>query len=492
MPALNRKWLPFLVATALLAHGFKPECQADPLQTIQTKIGQFLKRQGVRSADWGIQVLDPTTSEVLVEVNPDRTFLPASVLKMVTTSAALEKLGPDFRYRTGVYTDGPVEPYGVLSGNLILVARGDPHLTDAQGDMCEKPALQELAERLHDLGIRKIRGDLIGDESYFDVGYNEKIWTARALRASNGAPINAFCVHNNVLWLQASPAEPKRPVRIAVEPRTSYFSIRNRATTGGSRSKRTIHARLIRVEKQIVISGILPSTKTYSQYIVLGNPSEVAATLLKDELQKLGINVEGRIKVYRSGDISQDERQQWSLLAEHKSPPLMRSLEIINKQSQNLHAEMLLRTLGAELKGRGTNRAGLEAVREFLVEAGTFCDKIRLNDGCGLSRENLITPRFQTSLLEFVSKRPYFGLFLSTLAVSGTDGTLKNRLSALQTRGSVYAKTGSLNGVTTLSGFMTTRSGRNLVFSIFANRVRAEERVKKTIDEICSLFINLY
>jgi PBP4 family serine-type D-alanyl-D-alanine carboxypeptidase len=115
-----------------------------------------------------------------------------------------------------------------------------------------------------------------------------------------------------------------------------------------------------------------------------------------------------------------------------------------------------------------------------------------LNDGCGLSRENLITPRFQTSLLEFLSKRPYFDLFYNTLSIGGTDGTLRNRFSASEVKGSIHAKTGTLNGVNTLSGYMTTKSGRNLVFSIFANKVTTSTRVKKTIDEICSLFVNLY
>jgi len=153
---------------------------------------------------------------------------------------------------------------------------------------------------------------------------------------------------------------------------------------------------------------------------------------------------------------------------------------------------MLLRTLGAEFRGVGTNEAGLQAVKAFLVEAGIDSEKIKLDDGCGLSRENFLTPRFQTSLLEYLFKRPYFNLFFNTLAVSGTDGTLKNRLAALDVKGSVHAKTGTLNGVTTLSGYITTQSGKNLVFSIFANRVTATAKVKQTIDEICSLFVTSY
>jgi PBP4 family serine-type D-alanyl-D-alanine carboxypeptidase len=151
---------------------------------------------------------------------------------------------------------------------------------------------------------------------------------------------------------------------------------------------------------------------------------------------------------------------------------------------------MLLRTLGAEFKNFGDNEAGLQVVKEFLIESGIDSDKIRVNDGCGLSRDNLITPRFQTSLLQFLSTRPYFEIFLNTLAISGMDGTLKHRLSTVE--GLVHAKTGTLNGVTTLSGYMTTKAGRNLIFSIFANNVNATARVKNTIDQICNLFVNLY
>jgi len=492
LPTHVRRLLSVFVFIALLISSLAPEGRADTLQTIQARIAKFLKRPGARSAYWGIQVRDPATSEILLEVNPDKPFLPASVLKVVTTAAAVEKLGPDFRYRTGVYTNGTIEPGGVISGDLILVGRGDPNLTDPYGELFEKPALQELAEKVQSLGITEIRGDIIGDESYFGTGGSEKGWTAYDLRSIYGAPINALSINNNVFWIEARPTKRKQRVSVTIEPRTSYYQIRNLAVTGSARAKKSINARLLRASGAIVISGVLPSRRIHSQFVVMDKPAEVAATMLRDELRNLGIHVGGKTGMFLSGDVSREERQGWNLLAEHQSPPLIRALEIINKRSQNLHAEMLLRTLGAEFGGEGTNEAGLQVVKEFLVEAGIDSDQIRLDDGCGLSRENLLTPRFQTSLLEYLSKQPYFNLFLGTLAVSGTDGTLKHRLSALQVRGSIHAKTGSLNGVTALAGYMTTKSGRNLVFSIFANRAYAEARVKKTIDEICSLFVNLY
>jgi D-alanyl-D-alanine carboxypeptidase/D-alanyl-D-alanine-endopeptidase (penicillin-binding protein 4) len=319
-----------------------------------------------------------------------------------------------------------------------------------------------------------------------------KGWTAQALKSLYGAPISALSVNNNVLFVHVRPTKYNQRVLIDLEPRTSYFKIRNLAKTGGRKAKSTISARLIRGTNTIVVSGLLPSTRLASPHILLEKSAEVAAGMLQDELKKQGIEVGGKISSYNYGDISESEQQTWKLLAEHKSPPLIRALEIINKKSQNLHAEMLLRILGAEFKGIGTNEAGLQVVHEFLVDAGIDVEKIRLNDGCGLSRENFLTPRFQTSLLHFLSQRYYFDLFRNTLAVSGTDGTLRNRLSATEVRGSIHAKTGTLNGVTTLAGYMTTKSGRNLVFTIFANRANATARVKKTIDEICSLFVNLY
>jgi D-alanyl-D-alanine carboxypeptidase/D-alanyl-D-alanine-endopeptidase (penicillin-binding protein 4) len=487
-----RKLLAAFVLTALLVPVFAIEGRASHLETIQKKVAQFLKRPGARSAEWGIQILDPASGTVLVEINPDKTFLPASVLKVVTTSTALEKLGPDFKYRTGVYTNGTIGPDGVVTGDLILVGRGDPNLNDPYNELFEKPALVELAEKLGSLGIKKIRGDIIGDDSYFDSRDYGKVWIANELKPLYGAPVNALSINNNVIWVQARPTKRKQRVSIEIEPRTSYFHIRNLGITGGRRSRRTLDVRLVRGTNTLVISGTLPPTMTRSEYIVLEKPAEATATMFKEELQRHGISIRGDVCVTHSGDITREERESWHLLAEHQSPPLIRALEIINKHSQNLHAEMLLSTLGAEFKGEGTDEAGLRVVKEFLVDAGIDSEKIRLNDGCGLSRENLITPRFQTSLLEFLSKRPYFDLFLNTLAVSGTDGTLRNRLSAAQVRGSIHAKTGTLNGVTTLSGYMTTRSGRNLVFSIFANRAYAVARVKRTIDEICSLFVNLY
>jgi D-alanyl-D-alanine carboxypeptidase/D-alanyl-D-alanine-endopeptidase (penicillin-binding protein 4) len=488
-----RKTAAILLIAGFLAHGFSLPAYADSkLQTIQNRIAQFLKRPGMRTAAWGIEIFDPGANEVVLAVNPDKTFLPASVLKVVTTSACLEKLGPDFRFRTGVYTGGTLLPDGTLLGDLILVGRGDPNLLDPARELLSESALKELAREIRAIGIGKIRGNVIGDDSYFEFTARGQGWTELEARSAYGAPINALSVRSNVLSVHARATGANQLVQVSLEPQNTYYQVRNLAVTGSIKARRTISAGVIPGTTRLVISGVLPAGQSYGQDIPVDRPAEMTASLFKDELMRAGLAVSGIVKAIHEGDISPEVRRNWKLLAEHKSPPLIRALEIINKRSLNLPAEMMLRVLGAEFGGAGADEAGLNVVREFLVSAGIQDDdKISLKDGSGLSRANLLTPRFQTSLLMFLSTRPYFELFLNSLAVSGMDGTLRNRLSSAP--GVIHAKTGTLDNVTALSGYMRTKSGRNLIFSIFANNVRTSmDLARRTIDEICALFVNQY
>jgi D-alanyl-D-alanine carboxypeptidase/D-alanyl-D-alanine-endopeptidase (penicillin-binding protein 4) len=404
----------------------------------------------------------------------------------------VEKLGPDFRYRTGVYTNGALNENGVLDGDIVLVGRGDPNLLDAYGDLGQPSALLYLAEKIKELGIREIKGDVVGDDSYFAPSRKGNGGVSADMGTLYGAPVTALSINNNVIKVTARAPKSRKAVTVEIAPHTSHFRIRNQAVIGIRDAKQTLSIRLLSASNTLVISGTLPVSKTVTRTVVLNKPAETTAAIFKDEIERRGVKINGNVRAIHYGGEKAEVKKSWMLLAEHKSLPLIRGLEIINKRSQNLHAEMLLRTLGAELYGVGNNTAGLEAVKAFLVEAGIDDENISLSDGSGLSRGNFLTPRYQTTLLEFLLRRPYFNLFLNTLAVSGPDGTQRNRLSSASVKGSIHAKTGTLNGVTTLSGYITTQSGKNLVFSIFANRVTATATVKKTIDEICSLFATLY
>jgi D-alanyl-D-alanine carboxypeptidase/D-alanyl-D-alanine-endopeptidase (penicillin-binding protein 4) len=489
-----RRALWLLVAAALLAPAGFAGRDGNPtsLETIKTKVAQFLKRPGIRSANWGIEIYDPSSGSIVLEINSDKTFQPASVLKVVTTAAALEKLGPGFVFRTGIYTNGTILPDGTLSGDLILVGHGDPNLMDLSKELLDRSGLQELAERLKALGIKKIQGNVIGDDGYFEFTTRSKGWATQDLRTIYGAPISALSINSNACVVHVRATKLNRLAQVSLEPQTSYYQIRNLAVTGRAGARRTVRASVVPGTTRIVISGVIPASQSFSQDIVIERPAEATAAMFREELRRCGIAANGSIRVYHRDDLSPEARRRWVPLAEHMSPPLIAALRIINKRSLNLHAEMLLRVLGAEFGGAGTDDAGLRVVKSFLEDAGIWDDeRISISDGSGLSRENLVTPRFQTSLLAFLSTRPYFDLFLDTLAISATDGTLRNRLAAVP--GVIHAKTGTLGDVAALSGYMTTKSGRNLIFSIFANRVRGSyDRVRQTIDEICALFVNLY
>ena len=488
MPFPLRRFLALVIFATLVSAA---NAGAASLEAIQEKITQYLNSRALRSSEWGIEIIDPKNNQVLLSVNSEKTFTPASVVKVLTTATALEKLGPDFRYKTGVYTNGVLQADGTLAGDLILVGRGDPNLLNPPGDGPSQQAFDELAGKLKAAGVKNVRGNIVGDDSYFEFTTPGKRWTSPEMRPFHGVPISALTVNNNVIWVQVRPTRYQELVSVSLEPRSSYLRIRNLGITGRAKSKRTLYARLIPGTRTVVVSGVLPSSYAgYGQYILIDKPAEVAAAMLKDELARNGISHRGSVDVLHEGDVSPEHKRKWVLLAEYQSSPLVRALEIINKSSQNLHAEMLLRTLGAEFRGSGSEDAGLQVIREFLVETGVETKGISLSDGSGLSRANLLTPRFQTSLLLFLSTRPHFDLFMNTLAVSGTDGTLRNRLSS--ERGVIHAKTGTLSGVSSLSGYMTTRSGRNLVFSIFANFRASVGRIRNTIDEICRLFVSQY
>src|SRR5512136_2505590 len=182
-----RRFLPALSSVLLTIPLLIPQCfAATSLEKIQTRISQYLKRPGIRSTHWGMEVIDTADNQVLVSLNPDKPFTPASVLKVLTTSAALEKLGPDFRFRTGVYTNGRLLPDGTVAGDLYLVGRGDPNLTETPEDPSEKPAIRDLAEKLAASGIRRVEGSVIGDDSYFDPAGSVKGWTAQDLKTVYG------------------------------------------------------------------------------------------------------------------------------------------------------------------------------------------------------------------------------------------------------------------------------------------------------------------
>lgn len=452
------------------------------------KLNSILRKATYQRADWGVDIRSVEDDATLYGHNQDKAFPPASNAKLFTTAAALDRLGPDFRFRTRVTYEGSLGPERRLLGDLVLVGRGDPDLSD---NITESAGyfvhLDRMVEKVKEAGIDVIEGDIIGDDSFFTYAPYGEGWTISDLSRDYGAPISALSFTNNLITLSVQPGRKiGQPVHAYVYPSESLLTVNNKAkTVRRGRTGRIQWAKSPGTDR-VSLRGQLPvNGAAKSQYFLVQDPALYTARLLRERLVKGGVKVTGTARARHSGD--DVPRRAAHLLYVHESLPLLEVIGYTNKKSQNLYAEILLRTLGAEIKGVGSDEAGLEVVYEFLAEAGVDRSMADLYDGSGLSRRNMISPRAETLLLRHMATKPYFGLFLDSLAVSGLDGTLRGRMIQAPGFQRVFGKTGTLQNVTTLGGYVRTESGKLLAFSILINNHQfSQTTARRAIDQICN------
>ncbi|MGH9340774.1 MAG: D-alanyl-D-alanine carboxypeptidase/D-alanyl-D-alanine endopeptidase [Acidobacteriota bacterium] len=454
--------------------------------SLARKIDAILSRSSVQRGFWGVEVYSISDGALLYSHNGDKHFSPASNVKVFTTAAALDRLGADFRFETPVAYEGTLSADGELSGDLVLFGRGDPDLAgklEADKEMFEN--LDLIAQKIKEAGIREVSGDIIGDDSYFWFSPYGKGWKLTDLNHYYGAPVSALSFMDNTAQIRAFAAgKIGHPARLYSWP-TSFMDIENKTRTVRSKSKNTLHfARPMGSKLQV--GGQVPhGTKNWTLTIPVDNPALYTASIFRDRLEKAGVEIKGEAKSRHYGGTS---NVQSTTVYVHRSLPLIEIISYINKKSQNLYAEILLRTLGAELKDEGTDFGGIQVVYEFLQEAGIGQEMVELHDGSGLSRLNLITPRAETLLLAELSNRHYFPLFWESLSISSRDGTLKNRMKKTSAAQRVHGKTGTLDEVSTLGGYVETQSGRTLAFAILLNNYNFSYwTARKTFDEICGV-----
>ncbi|HEX4544880.1 MAG TPA: D-alanyl-D-alanine carboxypeptidase/D-alanyl-D-alanine-endopeptidase [Candidatus Acidoferrum sp.] len=426
--------------------------------------------------EWGLLVVDAQSGETLYEQNADKYFVPASNMKLFTTALALEKLGPDYRFRTTLETSGTISSAGVLTGDLVLVGRGDPNLSNRKfpyelKEEFEGPtekAFVELADALAAKGVREISGDVIGDDSYFPRERYPNGWEIDDMVWEYGAAISAIVVDDNTVALTLTPGDlAGSPVQAAVSPATPDFLVENRVVTSAAELKSDLTLKREPGANLVVVKGSLPA-KSAPRKLVLAieEPAQHAATLLKHLLEERGVKIAG---VARARHDSGEPYGDPTVLAEHVSVPLGDAVKLINKISQNLHAEMLLRTVARQNGVWATPDDLVKVPADFYTAAGIATDDVIQTDASGLSRHDLVTPRAVVTLLSFAEKQPWFGPFYRSLPVAGTDGTLEDRMKNTIAVGKIHAKTGSVEHVRTLSGFAETPAGRLLLFSFLSN-----------------------
>ncbi len=416
---------------------------------------------------WGVAIANPR-GRLVFKRNGDRLFVPASNVKLVVAAVASALLPPDYRYRTSVYAAGPVDR-GTVRGDLVLYGRGDPTLS-ARYYPSELAAFDELADSLKARGITRVAGDLVGDASYFDSATTHPSWQGYDLNWWYAAPVTALAFNDNSVDFLVEPGQIGQPPDIRLRPDLGVVRFANRARTVPADSARTLDFFREPGTNVVWAEGDLPAdAPPDTEYFAIHDAPAYAATAFRRSLEALGIAVEGQVRTTFDSTAYAAARAA-PPLAEHASPPLPDILQPILETSQNWYAEMLLKTLGRELRGQGSWAAGLDVERRFLTDSlGVDSTMFDLVDGSGLSAWNLVAPRAFVRLLSRMRDLPQAGAFLDAFPIAGETGTLKSRFTDDRLAGRVRAKTGSFNRVNSLTGYLELANGRTWTFSIQLN-----------------------
>jgi D-alanyl-D-alanine carboxypeptidase/D-alanyl-D-alanine-endopeptidase (penicillin-binding protein 4) len=426
--------------------------------------------------DWGMLIIDAQTGELLFEKNADSYFVPASNMKLFTTALALAKLGPDYKFHTTLETRGAVSPDGTLSGDLILVGRGDPNLSNRkfpfegkeEFDGPPEKVLIKLADALVAHGVKEILGDVVGDDSYFPRERYPNGWEIDDMVWEYGAAISAIVVDDNTVSLTLTPGEKMGdPVQASVSPLTPDFALQNDVITTAAEVKSDLTLTREPGANLVVVRGTMPARSAPRKLVLaIEEPAQHAASLLAALLAERGVKIDGKI---RAVHVAESDTTPRAILAEHISVPLGDSVKLVNKISQNLHTEMLLRTAARQNGLWITPEDMLKTPQDFYASAGIAADDVIQTDGSGLSRHALVTPRAIVTLLKYAQGQTWFAPYYASLPVAGIDGSLQDRMKGTVAAGRIHAKTGSVEHVRTLSGFAETPSGRRLIFSFLSN-----------------------
>lgn len=473
-------------------------------QPLARKVDEVLARSTTaQKAHWGMRFVDLASGQILYERNGDSYFVPASNTKLFSTALALTRLGPDYRFQTRVESDARPDSRGRIEGDIRLIGGGDPTMSGRampyrKGPITGNPlqAVEELAEQVVAAGVKFIGGDVVGDDTAYVWEPYPPGWSEDDTKWEYGAPVSALTINDNAIKLRISAAaKPGEPAVISLEPAVEYYFVHNYVRTiakgeGSIRIDRGSRSR------ELEISGQLP-VKTNAAYLVaLDDPALFAARVLRDALIRRGVTVRGRAiaRHRRPMEVESLKRaaakpsNEGIVLAKRTSPPLVEILQVINKVSQNLHAELALRETARVRRGIGSAQAGLEEMKQFLEELGISADDCRFEDGSGLSRLTIVTPRAITTLLTKMAMSPYAEAWRSFLPVGGVDGTLEKRFVEDAANVTVRAKTGTLSHVAGLSGYAEGKNGAPIVFSILVNNFRGpSSEVRSLIDKITVL-----
>jgi D-alanyl-D-alanine carboxypeptidase/D-alanyl-D-alanine-endopeptidase (penicillin-binding protein 4) len=482
-----------LAAGLLSAAGPKPDPawkKVKPRGALPARLSQLMKK--APRAQIGIQVVDLQRNKVLFKAQEDRYFVPASNAKLLSTSLALVRLGPDYTMTTRVLAAKEPNEKGVLAGDIVLYGGGDPSLTVTGGVTVEAtPAIADLADQLIAKGVKRIRGGVIGDDTLWPwIPYGDA-WTIDDAIWDYGAPVSALSLHGNRVSVRVKPgAAPGDSTSVMLLPALEYLTYDNRVITVEGR-KAEIEIERKPNTRLVVIKGTIGVEHPgWSESLAIDDPALAAASALTEALRLRGVAIDEQPEARHREPGDPAPVLPNVELARHISPPLKELLKTINKFSQNLGAEIVLRQTALSLTGDATPKNGVAQIKKLLDEAGVEEDDYKLQDGSGLSRRSLITPRAITTLLAYLYRSEQSALWRDMLPIGHFDGTLRNRFGGkeapakdIERAKKISAKTGSLSTTVALSGYADSPRGP-LAFSILVNNFYDGQEIRDFVDKL--------
>ncbi|TCP23405.1 PBP4 family serine-type D-alanyl-D-alanine carboxypeptidase [Scopulibacillus darangshiensis] len=426
----------------------------------------------------GVVVYNLTKDKLLYSHNPEKTFIPASTLKLFVASTALDTLKPGYQFKTQMDIKGKLTKDGTLHGDLIVKGYGDPSLS--------KSDLQQMIQQLKKrTGIKKIQGDILVDESYFDNVRLGKAWMWDDEPWYYSAQISALSLNENVvdLTVMAKDNQIGANPDVSVSPMNDYVKIENDVKVVEG-SKNDVSFNRPRTENFITIKGTIgKDSKPEEESMTMEDPALFAGNVVKQLIQKNGISLSGKSTVKKTAATIQKPD------VTHYSKPLSELITHLNKESDNFYAEMFLKTVGKVVNKDGSFDAGVQAVSKLLKKAGLEGD-YRQVDGSGLSRLNFIPPDSMLTFLRYIKGQSYWPIIESSLPIAGVDGTLENRMENTPAANNLHAKTGSMSGVNNMVGLVRAANGDQLAFVILMNGIYKSKYARDFQDNVGVLLAN--
>lgn len=432
--------------------------------TFEERLNSLVNSSVAASSVASISVVEVDTGRVVAERNPHLPVAPASNMKLFTTGAAMDLLGADFEYRTGVYMRGQIDGTGTLHGDVKVVGRGDPAMGGRFFDGNATAIEENWARQLREAGVKTIDGNLIFEYGYMDTEYVHPTWPTDQLVNWYEAPVSAFSMQEGCVMVRVLPSRPGARAVVEMEPKNNYVNLQNTCVTGGGRG---IYVTRQLGTNNIIVRGSVPARAGASDiFVTIMNPIHYFASVTHAALERSGIHTTGQVALTPI-----DNRPDWKLVTEHKTP-LQIVTYVINKKSQNHYAEQLLKTIGAEKRKDGSFKGGATAVTEWLTtKVGVPQGEFQQIDGSGMSRFNRASSNAFIHLLRYMWQTPYRNDFVSSMPYTGEpESRLRHRLNQPPYARQVYAKTGYIVGVIGLSGYVHAQSGKVYAFSFLFNK----------------------